>query len=240
MKVGNMNKLKYLLSKNKVLKETEQYRKSLYLEPSSTNADLLPKAAIAIIDNRKASCGMLQRIFAISFSRANLIMTQLENLGIVGKETKYFTRDILITDKSKALSIINQKSVNTCPDNFDKIDNMEGHDFEYFCADILRKNRFAKVEVTQGSGDHGIDILAEKDGISYAIQCKCYSSNVGNAAIQQAHTGKSLYHKDIAVVLTNQYFTQQAINEASALGVKLWDREHLINLIGNAENRNVD
>ncbi len=115
------------------------------------------------------------------------------------------------------------------------IDNMEGHDFEYFCADILRKNRFAKVEVTQGSGDHGIDILAEKDGISYAIQCKCYSSNVGNAAIQQAHTGKSLYHKDIAVVLTNQYFTQQAINEASALGVKLWDREHLINLIGNAD-----
>ena len=116
------------------------------------------------------------------------------------------------------------------------IDNMDGHTFEYYCADILRKNRFENVEVTQGSGDHGIDILAEKDGITYAIQCKCYSSNIGNAAVQQAHTGKSLYHKDIAVVLTNQHFTAQAKEEASALGVKLWDREYLTNIIANAEN----
>ena len=114
-------------------------------------------------------------------------------------------------------------------------DNMDGHEFEYYCADILRKNRFINVEVTQGSGDHGIDILAEKDGITYAIQCKCYSSNIGNAAVQQAHTGKSLYHKDIAVVLTNQHFTTQAKEEAAALGVKLWDREVLTNLIAAAE-----
>ena len=108
---------------------------------------------------------------------------------------------------------------------------MEGHDFEYFCADLLRKNGFYNVEVTQGSGDHGIDILAEKDDITYAIQCKCYSSNIGNAAVQQAHTGKSLYHRDIAVVLTNQYFTQQAKDEAKALSVKLWDRDVLNRMI---------
>lgn len=110
-------------------------------------------------------------------------------------------------------------------------DNMEGHQFEYFCADILKENGFKNVEVTQGSGDHGIDILAEKDGITYAIQCKCYSSNIGNAAVQQAHTGKSLYHKDIAVVLTNRYFTPQAQQEAAALGVKLWDRDKLNSMI---------
>lgn len=115
---------------------------------------------------------------------------------------------------------------------FYNYDNMEGHDFEYFCADMLRKNGFENVEVTQGSGDHGIDILAEKDGITYAIQCKCYSSNIGNTAIQQAHTGKSLYHKDIAVVLTNRYFTSQAKEEAQALGVKLWDRDKLEEMIG--------
>ncbi len=112
-------------------------------------------------------------------------------------------------------------------------DDMEGHDFEYYCADILRKNGFANVEVTQGSGDHGIDILAEKDGITYAIQCKRYSSDIGNAAVQQAHTGKSIYKKDIAVVLTNRYFTAQAKEEAQALGVKLWDRDKLNSMIKN-------
>ena len=71
-----------------------------------------------------------------------------------------------------------------------------------------------------------------KNDISYAIQCKCYSDNVGNAAVQQAHTGKSLYHKDIAVVMTNRYFTSQAIEEAKALGVKLWDRDKLEEMVG--------
>lgn len=72
-----------------------------------------------------------------------------------------------------------------------------------------------------------MDILAEKDDVTYAIQCKCYSDNVGNAAVQQAHTGKSLYHKDIAVVMTNRYFTPQAIEEAEVLSVKLWDRDKI-------------
>ena len=110
-------------------------------------------------------------------------------------------------------------------------DSMDGHEFEYFCADLLKNNGFINVVVTQGSGDHGIDILAEKDDISYAIQCKCYSSNIGNAAVQQAHTGKALYHKDVAVVMTNQYFTQQAQDEASQLGVKLWNRDKINELI---------
>lgn len=111
-------------------------------------------------------------------------------------------------------------------------DSLDGHQFEYFCANVVIKNGFKNVEVTQGSGDHGIDITAEKDGITYAIQCKCYSSNIGNAAVQQAHTGKSLYHKDIAVVMTNRYFTAQAKQEAQALGVKLWDRDKLNEMIG--------
>lgn len=32
------------------------------------------------------------------------------------------------------------------------MDEMEGHDFEYYCAGILKKNGFENVEVTKGSG----------------------------------------------------------------------------------------
>ena len=51
-------------------------------------------------------------------------------------------------------------------------DLLDGHEFEYYCADLLRKRGFKEVEVTKGSGDYGIDILAERDGVTYAIQCK--------------------------------------------------------------------
>ncbi len=110
-------------------------------------------------------------------------------------------------------------------------DEMSGLEFERYCSYLLQKNAFTDIKITQASGDHGIDILAEKSGISYAFQCKCYSDNVGNDAIQQAHTGKCLYHMDIAVVITNRYFTQQAQDEAKQLGVKLWDRDKLNELI---------
>ena len=59
------------------------------------------------------------------------------------------------------------------------MDDMEGHEFEYFCADLLRDKGFLDVEVTRGSGDFGVDILAEKDGVTYAVQCKCYNAPSG-------------------------------------------------------------
>ena len=48
------------------------------------------------------------------------------------------------------------------------LDHMEGLEFEYYCADLLAANGFIEVEVTKGSGDYGIDILAEKDGVTYS------------------------------------------------------------------------
>lgn len=161
------------------------------------------------------------------------------NAHVIREERKEKEREQLESDLDKINSNLNNvemqieemmASAITTPNSFD---NMDGHQFEYFCADILRKNGFLNVSVTQGSGDHGIDILAEKDDITYAIQCKCYSCDIGNSAVQQAHTGKSIYHKDIAVVLTNRYFTTQAIQEANILGVKLWDRDKLNEMINN-------
>lgn len=106
-------------------------------------------------------------------------------------------------------------------------DNMDGHEFEYFCSDLLKKNEFSNVEVTKGSGDQGIDIIAYKDGVKYGIQCKCYSQNIGNKAVQEAFAGKTFYDCHVAAVLTNQYFTRSAKELAEHNGVLLWDRNKL-------------
>lgn len=107
------------------------------------------------------------------------------------------------------------------------IDLMEGHDFERFCAELLKKHGFLDVEVTKGSGDYGIDILAEKDGVTYAIQCKCYSAPVGVKAVQEAYAGRDYYDRMVGAVLTNQYFTTPAVEAAKKLKILLWDRGYL-------------
>ena len=121
---------------------------------------------------------------------------------------------------------------------------LNGHDFEYFCSDILKKNGFSNVRVTKGSGDFGVDILCSKDNLLYAIQCKKYASKVGSHAVQEVYSGKDYYNADVAVVLTNNYFTPAAVDIAEQLDVYLWDKkvlDKMINVTFNAYKKdNID
>lgn len=69
---------------------------------------------------------------------------------------------------------------------------MDGHEYEYACAQYLKRNGFINVQVTKASGDQGIDIIATK-GKKYGIQCKYYSAAVGNKAVQEAYAGANFY-----------------------------------------------
>jgi len=111
------------------------------------------------------------------------------------------------------------------------LDEIEGHEFEYYCAELLRKRGFIDVSVTKGSGDYGIDILAEKDGVTYAIQCKAYTTPVGVKAVQEAYAGREFYDRMVGAVLTNQYFTKPAVEAAKKLKILLWDRGYLDSMI---------
>ena len=116
-----------------------------------------------------------------------------------------------------------------------EMDDMEGHEFEYFCADLLRDNGFTEVEVTRGSGDYGVDILAEKDGITYAVQCKCHTDPIGIRAVQEVYAGRDYYDRMVGVVMTNQYFTSSAVHAAEKLKILLWDRGYVEEMMEEKE-----
>lgn len=101
---------------------------------------------------------------------------------------------------------------------------MDGHEYEYACAQYLKRNGFTKVQVTKASGDQGIDIIATK-GKKYGIQCKYYSGAVGNKAVQEAYAGSKFYGCDVAVVMTNNTFTKSAKELAEKLSVELWEKK---------------
>lgn len=112
-----------------------------------------------------------------------------------------------------------------------ELDFIEGHEFEKYCAQLLKKRGFCEVSLTPGSGDYGVDVLAEKDGVTYAIQCKAYSSPVGVKAVQEAYAGRDYYDRMVGVVMTNQYFTAPATDAARKLKILLWDRGYLDEMI---------
>ena len=122
------------------------------------------------------------------------------------------------------------------------IDNMNGIEFEKYITELFIKLGYDAL-TTKASNDDGVDVIAEKGGIKYAIQCKNYSQPVGNKAVQEVYTSKGLTQSDVAIVLTNNKFTSSAIREAEILGIQLWDRDKLTTLLYTAfhfDFRNID
>ncbi len=103
------------------------------------------------------------------------------------------------------------------------IDEMTGEEFEQLCVKILHSMGYSDISTTKTTGDQGVDILAHKNGVLYAVQCKRYSSSVGNDAIQQVYAGAAYYGASKKIVMSNSYFTKSAVQLAEKIGVDLID-----------------
>ena len=117
-----------------------------------------------------------------------------------------------------------------------QIDNLDGWEFEKYIGELLKLTGFKNVIITKGSGDFGADIVAEKENDKYAFQCKRFSSNIGPKPIGEVLRGMNKYKCNKGVVITNNYFTKQAIQEAKVSNIELWDRDKLSMLIRNNKN----
>ena len=116
-----------------------------------------------------------------------------------------------------------------------KLDTItNGFEFEQYIAQLLLNNGFNSAATTPKSGDQGIDVLAERDGVKYAIQCKLYSQPVGNSAVQETCSGRDFYDCQVGIVATSNYFTNSARELASKNKILLWDRDKILEMEKNS------
>jgi hypothetical protein len=96
----------------------------------------------------------------------------------------------------------------------------DGLAFEGECEELLKSAEYS-VQRTPMSGDYGVDLVARKNGLTYAIQCKYYGIPVGISAVQEAAAGRVHYLADCAVVVAHSGFTIQARRLAESNAVLL-------------------
>ena len=171
-----------------------------------------------------AKTGEMQSTAFIKWCKYQLSMLH-ENKDLVSEEAFAHLTDVF-QQHIRSIEIILNKVKST-----EYADTLSGSEFEQFSAVLLQKNGYSDVKVLGGSGDQGVDITAKKNEISYAIQCKCYSSNLGNTPVQEVNAGRQFYGCHVGVVLTNRYFTAGAKELAEKTGVLLWDRDELEKLM---------
>jgi restriction system protein len=106
------------------------------------------------------------------------------------------------------------------------IDAMSGTEFEDYVAARLRRAGW-HVVFTSASGDYGVDLIAQRDGKSVAIQCKRHGKSVGVAAVQQVVAGARHHGCTRSIVISNQEFTRAAKQLAATHGCQLIGRKAL-------------
>ncbi len=90
-----------------------------------------------------------------------------------------------------------------------QVDAMSGVEFENHVAGRLRRAGW-QVRFTPAIGDYGVDLIADRDGQSVAIQCKRHGKSVGVAAVQQVVSGALHHGCTRSIVVSNQEFTTAA------------------------------
>lgn len=113
----------------------------------------------------------------------------------------------------------------------DKVDSMDGETFEMWLAHQFTCAGY-DVTRTPYQKDHGADlIVVSPKGTKIAIQAKQSSrrnARIGAKALGEVLRGKDYYDCDMALMVTNRDYTQQAREEAQEIAIELWGRQELI------------
>ena len=114
-------------------------------------------------------------------------------------------------------------------DLIDKLQKMSGLEFEEFVAGLFRARGYA-VEITQGTGDHGIDLLMRKDKQFIAVQCKRWNAPVGESVIRDFLGSIIGIGANLGYVVASSTFTSRAYSFAQEKPIKLIDLDGLLEL----------
>jgi len=113
------------------------------------------------------------------------------------------------------------------------INNLSGHDFEDFVEKLIKQLGFITEERKRGA-DGGIDIKAiNEEPIlkgTYIIQCKRYSSTIGEPIIRDLYGVVASERANKGILITNSKFSKKAKDFARTLPIELIDGNELTEL----------
>ncbi|MCK4861486.1 MAG: restriction endonuclease [Rhodobacteraceae bacterium] len=173
------------IERERLLSEVEQHRAAI----TRNIVRAVKKNDYKRVTEDRSSEAITEFLYSISLDQTAFTLTEAEEL----------VRDHIDT----TATIDNEKGFDPSAIPID------GHEFERWVAVSLEMFGW-QAEVTSASGDQGIDVIASKNGTKVGIQCKLYSSPVGNKAVQEAIAGKRYHGVNYVAVLSNAQFTQSA------------------------------
>lgn len=144
------------------------------------------------------------------------------NAWNVGRAFEMFGQ-ILANEASKA--IVSSEGVR---ERFAEIDHMRGTSFEHFMTELFKALAWP-AEHRGRPGDGGADVLVRRRSGDMAVQCKWHGrgKRAGVEGVREVYAAQHRLGTPHALVVTNQFFTTAAKEEAALFHIELWNRDEL-------------
>jgi restriction system protein len=119
-----------------------------------------------------------------------------------------------------------------------RLREMNPMEFEGYIAQLFRSLGYASHAVGR-TGDHGVDVEIEKDGVTHLVQCKKYSetNKVGEGEVRNFLGALDHQHaRGKGYFITTGYFTLAAEKFAEDKPIELIDGDDLVKHIHRSKN----
>ncbi len=113
------------------------------------------------------------------------------------------------------------------------LNDMTPLQFEVFVREVYARLGY-EAELTKRSGDEGVDVLAKKDGLIYAIQVKKTAKPIGSPVIQTLLGSMANIEADRGICVASAGFTRDAQRFAAGKPIILVGQEDLARMLEHA------
>lgn len=149
---------------------------------------------------------------------------------VIAEETSELKKAATALAKSTVeASELERKVVQVMPEYWN---NLKGVKLEVAILKLMTDLGYL-TNLTKGSGDGGIDVIACKDNKTLLIQCKGWAKPVGSPVIRDM-AGVASAHNGKGIVVSPNGFSKEAMLFGKKSGVELWDSNKLSQLAPTA------
>ena len=99
--------------------------------------------------------------------------------------------------------------------------------YELMCHSLLESSGW-NVFLTEAGADFGVDLVATKNNLKVAIQCKKHKNTIGIKAVQEVFSGGKYHDCKYMIVCSNVGYSKSAKKLALNLGVELLHHDYLM------------
>lgn len=200
---------------NAITKDAESYFKQLVAVAEEGSADELSfklKIVQPIVLDAHRILSSLEGLYGADLTHVGRILSNPDYQESVAKLVREKINRYLELFRARGVDIVDVYGDTSRCKTGEAYEDYVGKTFENAGWKIIR---------TPVTGDQGADLVCTRNDLKLVVQCKFYSGNVGNAAVQEVHAAKGFYDVKHAAVISNAGFTRSAIELAGKLGILL-------------------